>query len=486
MKRPLPVRLRPISVLIATALLAGCVTGPAYERPTMEVPGAYKEGVQWKTAEPSDHVPRGRWWEVFGDAQLNGYMDAVEVSNQSLRVAEAQYRQARALARQARAALFPSVTGSLDATRSGSRTGVRDQISLGADATWEVDVWGRVRRNVESGEAVVQASVADLEAVRLSIRSDLATNYFQLRVLDAQKRLLEASASAFETTMKLTRNRYAAGVAGRLDVALAETQLKSVQAQAIDVGVQRAQLEHAIAVLLGRAPAEFAIEPAGLNIVMPRIPTGVPSQLLERRPDIAAAERRAAAANAQIGVAQAALFPVLGLSASAGYQAGTMGNLLSASSRVWSLGPTLAVSLFDAGRRRAVTDQAIAIYDERVAEYRQTVLTAFREVEDNLAALRILSEESAVQDEAVKSARETVVLTTNQYKAGLVSYLNVVAVQTSQLNNERTAMTILGRQLSAAVLLVRALGGGWDPAAPPTGSQAGGAPAASHPVSPGR
>jgi NodT family efflux transporter outer membrane factor (OMF) lipoprotein len=462
-------RLRPCMLVVTAALLGGCATGPDYERPAVQVPAGYKEGAQWKPAEPSDHVPRGRWWEIFGDSRLNGYMEAVEVSNQSLRSAEAQYRQARAIAQQSRASLFPAVTGALGADRSGSRTGVRNEISLGADATWEVDLWGRVRRGVESGEAIAQASVADLEAVRLSIRSDLAINYFQLRVLDAQKRLLEASGSAFETSLKLTRNRYAAGVAGRLDVALAETQLKSVQAQAIDIGVQRAQLEHAISVLLGRPPAEFSIESSGWSVVMPTIPTGLPSQLLERRPDIAAAERRTAAANAQIGVAQAALFPVLGLSASAGYSSSTVGNLLSASSRAWALGPTLALSIFDAGRRRALTDQAIGIYDQRVADYRQTVLNAFREVEDNLAALRILGQEATVQDEAVRSARETVVLTENQYKAGLVSYLNVVTVQNSQLNNERTAMGILGRQLSAAVLLVRALGGGWDPAAPPAG-----------------
>jgi NodT family efflux transporter outer membrane factor (OMF) lipoprotein len=309
--------------------------------------------------------------------------------------------------------------------------------------------------------AGVQASAADLEAVRLSAQAELAFNYFQLRALDAQRRLLDDSVAAFQKSLALTRNRYAAGVAGKVDVVQAETQLKSTQAQAIDIGVQRAQLEHAIATLVGKPPAEFALARVPLNVAMPPMPMGLPSELLERRPDIAAAERRVAAANAQIGVAEAAFFPSLTLSASAGFQGSSYARWLTAPSRFWSVGPALAQSIFDAGSRRALSDQAIAAYDATAAAYRQTVLGGFQEVEDNLAALHILEQEAGVQQEAVYAARQSLELTLNQYKAGTVSYLNVVTVQTAWLANERTAVGILGRRLTAAVTLVKALGGGW-------------------------
>jgi NodT family efflux transporter outer membrane factor (OMF) lipoprotein len=317
---------------------------------------------------------------------------------------------------------------------------------------------------VEANASSAQASAADLEAVRLLAQAELASNYFQLRAFDAQRQLLDDSVAAFQKSLDLTRNRYAAGVAGKIDVVQAETQLKSTQAQAIDIGVQRAQLEHAIAVLIGRPPAEFALAPMPFIVAMPAVPPGFPSELLERRPDIAAAERRVAAANAQVGVAQAAFFPALTLSASAGLGASTFAQLLTAPSRFWSLGPALAQSVFDAGLRRALTDQAIAAYDASVANYRQTVLSGFREVEDNLAALQILQQEAAVQQEAVQAARLALDLTINQYKAGTVSYLNVVTAQTAWLTNERTAVGIRGRQLTAAVTLVKALGGGWSAA----------------------
>lgn len=445
-------------------LLGACAAGPKYVRPSVQTPVAYKEAGDWKVAQPRDEVKRGKWWETFNDAQLNALIGQVDISNQNVRIAEAQFRQARALAQQARAGLLPSVTGSGSVGRSASRAGSggpSNEYNLALDASWEADLWGRVRGSVAADVAGAQASAAQIEAARLSAQGELALDYFQLRVLDVQQRLLEESVAAFQKSLEMTRNRYAAGVAGKVDVVQGETQLKSTQAQAVDVGVQRAQLEHAIAVLIGKAPAEFALAPVIIQLAMPSIPASLPSELLERRPDIAAAERRVAAANAQIGVAKAAYFPALSLSASGGFQSSGFAQWLTVPSRVWAIGSSIAQSIFDAGLRRALTDQAIAEYDVNVAAYRLTVLGGFQEVEDNLAALRILEEESRVQEDAVRAARQSVELTINQYKAGTVSYLNVVLVQTALLNNERTAVGILGRRLAAAVSLVKALGGGW-------------------------
>ncbi|HET7597265.1 MAG TPA: efflux transporter outer membrane subunit [Burkholderiales bacterium] len=465
-----PGHVKKVALLAGTLMLGGCTAGPEYVRPAVEIPAAYKEAGDWKVAQPRDTESRGKWWEIFGDPKLDALMARIDLSNQNVRIAEAQFRQARALTQSARAGFYPSVSGGASATRSRSPRagGYETNYELSLDAKWEADLWGRVRRTVEAAEAGAQASAADLEALKLSTQAELAQAYFQLRILDAQRQLLDDTVRAFETSLELTKNRYAVGVAGKVDVVQAETQLKSTQAQAIDVAVQRAQLEHAIAVLIGRPPAEFGIPPEPLAVRMPAIPPELPSALLERRPDIAAAERRTAGANAQIGVAQAAFFPELTLSAVGGFQGSTLGNWLSLPNRFWSLGPALAQSLFDAGLRRALTDQAIAVYDANVASYRQTVLAAFQEVEDNLAALRILDDEARVQEAAVRAARESLVLTLNQYKAGTISYLNVVTVQTTQLNNERTAVGILGRQLTAAVLLVKALGGGWHVAALPS------------------
>ena len=450
------------ALTILCAMLASCALGPDYRRPQTVTPQAYKENKDWKIAEPRDNVARGKWWEIFADTQLNALADKVNVSNQALRVAEAQYRRAQALVQSARAGLFPTVAATAGVTRSGSGTrGAATTYDVGANAGWDADLWGRVRRTVESNEASAAASAADLESVRLLVQSELVINYLQLRVLDTQKKLLDESAAAFAKSLQLTQNRYKAGLAGRVDVAQAEAQLKSTQAQSIDTGVQRAQLEHAIAVLLGVSPAEFALPVATVKAAIPAIPAGLPSELLERRPDVAAAERRVAAANAQIGVAKAAFYPSLTLSGSAGYQSSSIARWLTAPSRVWSLGPDLALSLFDGGQRKALTNQAIASYDASVATYRQTVLGAFQDVEDNLAALRILEQEAQVQLEAVAAARQSVDLTVNQYKAGIVSYLNVVTVQTTLLTNERTALALLGRRLTAAAQLVRALGGGW-------------------------
>jgi len=474
-------------LLVAWALIAtGCTVGPNYVRPVADTPSSYKEIGDWKPAQPQDHLPRGTWWEQFGDPQLDALEAQVEGTNQTIQAAEARVREARALTQQARAAFFPVVTANAAATRSSGRgsTAGRGAASTGAastagatsggpsniydlalDLNWEVDLWGRVRRTVESRDASTQASVADLEAAKLLAQAQLAQDYFLLRVQDAEIRLLNETVAAYEKSLQLTRNQYAVGVAARADVVQAETQLKSTQAQAIDATVQRAQLEHAIAILIGKPPAEFSIAAEVVPTKFPEIPIGVPSVLLERRPDIAAAERRAAAANAQIGVAESAFFPSLTLSATGGFQSSVLSHLLSLPSRFWSLGPALAQTVFDAGLRRAQTAQAMATYDENVATYRQTVLGGFQEVEDNLAALRILGQEAAVQAEAVQAARESLAIVTNQYRAGTVNYLAVVVVQATALANERTALNILGRRLTASVALIKALGGGWDSSA---------------------
>ncbi len=473
-----PVRRRRYVRWIAwTALLCGCTAGPNYVRPPVETPAAYKETQDWKHAAPQDEKPRGNWWEVFNDPQLNALVTQVAISNQTIKGAEAAVREAHALTDQARAAYFPIVTANASMTRSGGRPSVSggnvnstgggggaNSYNVSLDATWEVDLWGKVRRTVEAGEATEQASAGDLGAATLSAQATLAEDYFMLRAQDAQIRLLNDTVDAYEKSLQLTRNQYAVGVAGRADVAQAETQLKSTQAQAIDAKVLRAQLEHAIAVLVGKPPAEFSIAVEPAPNVFPNIPVALPSELLERRPDIAAAERRAAAANAQIGVAEAAFFPALTLSATGGFQSTLLSSLFKLPSRYWSIGPGLAEIVFDAGLRQAQTAQAIATYDQNVANYRQTVLAAFQDVEDNLAALRILEEEAAVQDEAVKAARESVTITLNQYRAGTVNYLAVVVVQATALTNERAALTILGQRLTDSVALIKALGGGWGEA----------------------
>ena len=459
-------------VMMGLVMLFGCAVGPDYKRPPVPVPTAFKELKDWKEAQPRDDGIKTEWWKVFNDPPLNSLEEQVSLSNQSLAQAEALYRQARALVQGARANYFPIISASAAASRSWQPSGTNvsgtnpaDQYSLSLDAGWEIDLWGRVRRQVESGTASAQASAADLQALRLSIQAELAQNYFQLRTLDAQKKTLDDTVIAYQKALELTNNRYAAGVAAKADVVLAQTQFKSTQAQAIDIGILRAQLEHAIALLIGKAPADFSMPAAPIVPTLPQIPIGIPSDILERRPDVASAERKMAAANAQIGVAKAAYYPSLTLSASIGYLSTSLADLLTAPSFFWALGPAaLAQTLFDGGARKALTDQAIASYEATVAAYKQTVLASFQQVEDNLAALRILDEETLVQDEAVNSARESVTLTTNQYKAGTVSYLNVITTQSIALTNERTALGIRGQQLNAAISLIKALGGGWNAA----------------------
>jgi NodT family efflux transporter outer membrane factor (OMF) lipoprotein len=485
---------RQVGQAIAAGLVVfgtGCTVGPNYVKPPAQVPPAYKENANWKVAQPKDELPRGKWWLIYNDPQLNALEDQVDISNQNIAQAEANFRQAVAQITVARAPLFPTVSGgpswsrfkrseSLGNTRStsGGSAGTSSSTSGGGGigsfpgatlndylmnlvATWELDIWGLVRRSVESSKATAQASAATLEGTRLSSQATLAQSYFQIRSLDAQKRLLVDVAADFQKILTITKNRYAQGVASRNDVALAETQLKNTQAQAIDLGVQRAQLEHAIATLMGKPASDFSLAKAPLPTSIPPIPAGVPSALLERRPDIATAERNMAAANAQIGAAIAAFFPNLTLSATGGFEASTTAQWFLWPSRFWSLGAAAAQTVFAGGQRLGQTQSARAAYDANVAAYRQTVLTGFQEVEDNLAALRILADEARAQDEAVKAARLSAQLSTNQYQAGTISTIDLLTVLTVARNNERTAVTIQGNRLNASVLLVKALGGGW-------------------------
>lgn len=469
MKKPTTHRLLLLAAVTPlVAALSACAVGPDYVRPqAAATPQVFKEMKDWKPAQPNELAMNGKWWEMFGDTRLNALVEQIDISNQNLAEAEANFRKSMALVQTARADYYPTVGATAGRTRSGSfvngASQVKDTYTMSLNAAWEVDVWGRVRRNVESNEATAQATAADLAATRLSAQAQLAQNYLQLRVLDAQQQLLEDTVAAYQRSYQLTQNQYAAGMVAKSDVIQAQTQLKTAQAQALDNGVQRAQLEHAIALLVGQSASSFSIAPSPLAASAPPIPLALPSTLLERRPDVAGAERRVAAANAQIGVAEAAYFPTLSLSASGGFQSTNgIANLFNLPSRVWSLGPSLAQTIFDGGARRAATSQAVASYDAAAATYKQAVLTAFQEVEDNLAALRILEQEAAVQDEALQSARQAVTLVTNQYKAGTVSYVSVITAQATALASERSALDILNRRMAASVLLTKALGGGWS------------------------
>ena len=455
--------IRALNAFLVASLVTACAIGPNYSKPEVQVPVAYKEAGDWVVAKPADAVPKGKWWEVFNDPILNDLMEQVSVTNQTLKAAEARYTSSRAQVAGARSGLFPTIGGGADAGRSRrGEAGQTKSYSVTLDARWELDLWGRVRRLIEASRAGEEASAADLENVRLSLQAELATNYFQLRVTDVQRELLEDTVKAFDASFKIAQNRYNAGVSARVDVVQAESQLKSVQAQAIDLRVTRAQLEHAIAVLIGRPPSAFSLEPVRFLVRLPDIPPGLPSTLLERRPDVATAERRMAAANARIGVAQAAYFPALSLTGSGGFASNALSTLFTAPSRIWSLGLGLAGTLLDFGARGAEVDVSRAAYDEAVANYRQAVLEALQEVEDNLAAVRWLAEESEVQQDAARLARESVALTVNQYKAGTVGYLNVAQVQATQLSEERSTVQLLGRRLAATVALIRALGGSWQ------------------------
>ncbi|MGX5219332.1 efflux transporter outer membrane subunit [Pseudomonas segetis] len=478
---------RLLSLLALSIALSACAVGPDYKRPEINTPAQFKQVAGWKAAVPSDALERGAWWELYGDAELNDLVGRLNVSNQNLAAAEAQYRQARALVRGARAAFYPSLSTNAGVTRSGqgggqnvvttsdvissggSRSTITKNYDLSLNASWELDIWGKLRRSLESSKAGFEASAGDLAAAKLSYQSELAQSYLQLRVLDDQQRLLDATVDAYARSLKLTENQYRAGIVPKSDVSQARTQLKSTEAQAIDLKWQRAQLEHAIAVLVGVSPAELSIAPREQLPQLPQIPVALPSQLLERRPDIAAAERRVISANADIGIAEAAWYPDLTISASGGYRGSSFADWIELPNRFWSIGPSLAMTLFDGGARSAEVERTEAAYDQTVAQYRQSVLDGFREVEDYLVQLRVMEQEAQVQQQAVESARESLRLIQNQYKAGTVDFNSVVTVQATALNNERTALTLLGNRLTASVQLIAALGGGWtvDQLVPP-------------------
>ncbi|NYT84181.1 efflux transporter outer membrane subunit [Pollutimonas harenae] len=474
-------------------MLSACTLGPDYVRPSMELGDAYKElesgklGEQmvgastaelrgWVPAQPGDAALRGDWWQLFSDPTLSQLMLTLQEANPSIIQAEAQYRQAQALLQSARSGFFPTVGASAAGSRSGSGRGPSttgtvggdnpsNQFSLSGDVSWEPDLWGKVRRSVEASGASLQASDADLATTRLSMQSTLAQTYFQLRVMDAEKDLLQQTVEAYERSLTMTQNRYNAGIAAQMDVESARTQLENGRTQLLALDWQRAQLEHAIAVLLGRTPASFALAPAKITAQVPVVPVGLPSQLVQRRPDVAAAERRTAEANARIGVAKAAWFPNLTLSAQGGYRSSEWAQWLSAPASFWSLGPALALAIFDGGAREAQLKETRAAYDVQVASYRQTVLTALREVEDYLVQLHVLGQEQITQGRALASARESLRLTRNQYEAGLIDYLSVVQVETTALSTERAALSLMSDRLLTSVQLIAALGGGWDASA---------------------
>jgi NodT family efflux transporter outer membrane factor (OMF) lipoprotein len=457
-------RIAPAAVLCA--VLAACAVGPDYRRPELALPKAYKEAPDWAPAQPADDAPRGPWWQRFGVAELDELERQAAGANQDVIVAEARYRQAVAVTEQAQAGLFPTLSAGASVTRSanavsGLAAPAATVKAASLSASWVPDLWGSVRRSIEEQRANELSSAATLGNAVLSLQSTLAADYFALRVDDEQQRLLEEAVLAYEKSLDLTESRYRGGVAARTDVVQAQALLEATRAQAIDVGIVRAQMEHAIAVLLGKAPTDFSLPRRSFDLNVPAVPARLPASLLERRPDVASAERLAAAANAQIGIAQAAYFPTLTLSATGGYRAPSGADLFSLPYRYWSLGPSLAETLFDAGARSAVKRQALANYDAAAATYRKTVLAALQNVEDELVALRLLNQETSVEEAAVRAAEEALRLTVNQYKAGTVSYLNVITAQTTALTDEQTALAIRGRQLAATVQLIAALGGDW-------------------------
>jgi NodT family efflux transporter outer membrane factor (OMF) lipoprotein len=456
-------------------LLSGCAVGPRYSKPATVAPPEYKEvPPNWKTAQPSDQIAKGTWWEIFQEPQLNALEEQINVSNQTLKAARAQFEQARAVVRINRSNLYPTVTAGASVVRSHQSenrpngrlapTNSYTDLLLPVDASYEADVWGRVRRTVEAARADAQASAADLESVSLSLHAELAADYFQLRTLDAEYQLLNSTVAAYEKALELTQNRYSGGVSSQVDVAQAQTQLETTRAQATDLGVQRALFEHAIAVLTGQPASAFSLPAAPLANTPPVVPAGLPSDLLERRPDVAANERHMAATNAQIGVAKAAYYPTITLSASGGFEGSSITNWFNGPGGFIVGGASALVTVFDAGRRHAVTDQAQAAYDQSVANYRETVLAAFQEVEDSLAALRLLEEEARTQDAAVAAAQHSLALSTNRYKGGVATYLEVITAQSTALADQRTAVEISGRRMLASVSLIRALGGGWSAA----------------------
>jgi NodT family efflux transporter outer membrane factor (OMF) lipoprotein len=483
--------LEPALAVLTLASIA-CPVGPKYTRPSAPVPPEYKEQTpdayketssDWKQANPGDGVLRGKWWEIYNDKALNALEEQVNISNQNVLAAEASFREARAAVHVARSALFPTVTTAPGMTISRAQSGlvnpgsgqvaaagggIGTYYTLPVDVSYQADVWGSIRRSVTAASDTAQASAADLENARLSYQAMLAEDYFELHGVDAQKHLLDTTVKSYQEYLDLTKYRYASGIASAGDVALAETQLNTTRAQLIGLGVQRAQYEHAIAILTGKPPAEVSLPEVPLSTIPPNIPPGLPSQLLERRPDIAAAERTVAAANEQIGIAKAAFFPTVTLTGAAGFASSAFLQWLTWPSRFWSVGPQLAETLFDAGKRRAQVAEMQASYDNTVANYRQTVLTAFQQVEDQLAAIRIYTKQLSLDQQAVKNAREAVRVFTNQYRSGIVDLTTVVTAETNLLSQEETLLTVRQNLFLASVSLIEALGGGWDTTLLPT------------------
>jgi NodT family efflux transporter outer membrane factor (OMF) lipoprotein len=465
----------------AAALAASCAIGPDYHRPPFDAAADYKEAGAWKPTEPNDVLSRGPWWKIFNDDALDGLETQIDIANQNVKAAAAAFEQSRALVAQARAGFWPTIAASLGMQRQGqpvitaggaaagvptggTGTGTRTQntYSTGVSANWDIDIWGRIRRSTESQVATAQANSAALAAARLSAQAELATDYFELRAQDQLQKLLDDTVEAETLSLHITESRYKFGVAARADVVTAQTQLLSSQAQQVNAKIQRAILEHAVAVLVGKQPAEFSVSPSAMRTDVPTVPAGVPSTLLERRPDVAEAERRMAAANAQIGVAKAGYFPDLTLTGQDQYSSSTFSRLIRNSNRVWAVGPQLAQTLFDGGLVRAQVRGARAAYEGTLDTYRQTVLTSFQQVEDDIVTLRVLEQEGVIEDETVKAAREAEGLTLNQYKAGTVPYSSVITAQTTRLAAEETALQVLSNRLQASVALIEALGGGWD------------------------
>jgi len=468
-----PAKLTLLLVLAAVLEFAGCAVGPKYKTPIAPAPPAYKEIGNWKTAQPSDQKLGGNWWEIFQDPQLNTLEQQINVSNQNLKAAVAQYQQSRAALRYVRADYYPTLTAGASATRqeySGHRppqTSIFDGLTfndfvLPISLSYQANAWGRVSKNVESYREQAQASAADLAVINLTLHATLAVDYFAARTLDAEEKLLTDTVAQYQQAFQLNEDRYQGGLASEVEVEQAKTILETTRAQLVDVGVARSQFEHAVAVLIGKPPADFTLPPLPLTIPPPAIPVGIPSELLERRPDIAAAERRVASANAQVGLAKTAYYPSLNFLGVGGFESGSITTLLQGPSALWSVGASSVMTVFDVGRRRALNDEAKASYDSTVASYRETVLAAFQQVEDNLAALRILEHEAGVQAVAVQAAQRSLDLSNTRYEGGVTSYLEVITAQNAALADEVTAVNILGRRMASAVLLIQALGGGWD------------------------
>jgi NodT family efflux transporter outer membrane factor (OMF) lipoprotein len=449
-------------VAASFALLTACAVGPNYKRPALDASTAYKEQDGWKPSEPNDALDRGPWWQIFNDEVLNGLESQLNISNENVKAAAAAVEEARALVRQAQAGFWPSLSANAGRTRTVTADTKPDTVtSAGLSANWDIDLWGQIRRTTESDRASMQASDAALASARLAAQAELATDYFDLRAQDQLQIILNDIVAAEQQSLKITENRYRVGVAAKADVVTAQTQLLTSQADQANAPLQRAILEHAIAVLVGEQPATFSVDPAAMRADVPTVPPGLPSTLLERRPDVAQAERQVAAANAQIGVAISAYFPSLTITGSDDYRGNTISHLIRTANRVWAIGPSVALSVFDAGLRRAQVAQARAAYEVRVDDYRQTVLASLQQVEDDIATLRILEQRAVIEESVVKAAREAETLTLNQYKAGTVPYSSVISAQTTRLTSEENALNVLSGRLAASVALIQGLGGGW-------------------------